>query len=258
MKKVKSHKLPFGKFAMLCYAVYQSVFNQKKHGFDKQKMIHNFYGGAFLRILWNADEIIVLFRGSRFWEDFIVDFQFLPKKENYVSEIRKSDFLVHTGFDNLLDTPSSPPHDERPPFDQLMEHLEPLLQENNGRKLYFTGHSLGGALAVLAANRVDAKYPDRIEAVYTFGQPAVGGRGFYDNYRLHDRTYRYCSGVDIVTFFPPFFYKHVGQQFWIHDEEIYSNVHWLRRLWESFLMVFKSFVSNHAIKKYVRLHDLFD
>jgi triacylglycerol lipase len=82
-----------------------------------------------------------------------------------------------------------------------------------GKPTVFTGHSLGGALATLAAVRAD-RAGHSVEAVYTYGQPRVGlgdfGRFFTE--RLGDRTYRTINYVDLVTRVPLMLqgYRHVG------------------------------------------------
>jgi hypothetical protein len=58
--------------------------------------------------------------------------------------------------------------------------------------VYYTGHSLGGALAVLAAS---LKEPD---AVYTFGSPRIGNSDFV-NSTQHLNIYRVVNPRDIVA-----------------------------------------------------------
>ena len=85
----------------------------------------------------------------------------------------------------------------------------------SGKPLFVTGHSLGGALAVLAA-----KFCVSIGvtpcAVYTFGMPRVGGERFageYNSSSLGAITYRLVHGDDIVPRVPPpeLGYRHVGR-----------------------------------------------
>jgi hypothetical protein len=70
-----------------------------------------------------------------------------------------------------------------------------------GARLYLTGHSLGGALAVIAA----AHFRQKVTAVYTYGQPRVGDQVFSDAFdrALGDRTFRYVNNYDIVPHLPP-------------------------------------------------------
>jgi len=88
---------------------------------------------------------------------------------------------VHKGFaDALLDTWPS---------------IQPLL-ENVERTLLFTGHSLGAALATLAASK------HRPTGVYTFGSPRVGDAAFTNTLAGVD-VQRYVDCCDIVCRIPP-------------------------------------------------------
>ena len=101
--------------------------------------------------------------------------------------------------------------------------------------IYLAGHSLGGALAVLAAAKLCADAGDtweqRIKGVITFGQPGMGDHAFRKHYPLHDKTHRLCVGIDIVTFLPPFVtYRHIGHQYWLHHHHERFNNSWMERL----------------------------
>ncbi len=89
----------------------------------------------------------------------------------------------------------------------------------NDTPLVVTGHSLGGAMALIAAHDLSRRVP--VEAVVTFGAPRPGLWMFWWRYswrpngqgkRLGDVTYRYTQGTDMVSRLPPpGFYHHVGQ-----------------------------------------------
>ena len=84
--------------------------------------------------------------------------------------------------------------------------------------LYLTGHSLGGAMAVLAAAKLTADFPtlkNVLKGVYTFGQPAVGDRAFVDQFApsFGDRLFRHNFGRDLIPRLPPAWngrYVHFG------------------------------------------------
>lgn len=74
--------------------------------------------------------------------------------------------------------------------------------------VFLTGHSLGGALATLAATRYMPT------AVYTFGSPRVGDAAFVAAYsQLAPRIHRVVAGEDIVTTVPPSLlgFEHIGK-----------------------------------------------
>lgn len=86
-------------------------------------------------------------------------------------------------------------------LEQVWNELEPLL-ERLGRQepaptFWFTGHSLGGALAVLAALRFR-----RPGGLYTYGAPRVGDPEFERRFDL-DHAYRFVHHHDFVTELPP-------------------------------------------------------
>src|SRR5579872_2966161 len=87
--------------------------------------------------------------------------------------------------------------------------------------VYFTGHSLGGALAMLAAHWFHDQF-DAIPTTYTFGQPRVGNFHFAANYDLALRpfTFRIVHGDDLVPRVPWLLggYRHAGRElFYIAD-----------------------------------------
>lgn len=105
--------------------------------------------------------------------------------------------------------------------------------------LYVTGHSLGGALAVLAAERLTAcGYP--VMEVHTFGGPRVGDYAWAQAYeaRLGRRTWRHAYCCDIVTRVPWLWqgYWHVGQHVY-YDSFAYRHhdppalLVWCDRIW---------------------------
>jgi triacylglycerol lipase len=83
------------------------------------------------------------------------------------------------------------------------------------KNLLVVGHSLGGALAVLAARRALQELAIKVETVYTFGQPRIGNALFAEDFNvlLGERTYRLIHGQDIVPTVPPtkLGFVHVGR-----------------------------------------------
>jgi triacylglycerol lipase len=82
--------------------------------------------------------------------------------------------------------------------------------------VYFAGHSLGGALAITAAERALRELNVMPAGVYTFGTPRVGAATFAETYNasgLGERTYRLVHGLDIIPTVPPsrFGFRHAGR-----------------------------------------------
>jgi hypothetical protein len=103
------------------------------------------------------------------------------------------------------------------------DHGERVALPHKLERLYVTGHSLGGAMAVLAAARLfgrgyeACKPRDLVQGVYTFGQPMVGDRGFADLCArdFGSKLFRHVYRADVVPHLPPksaIPYAHTGTE----------------------------------------------
>ncbi|MGK3983262.1 lipase family protein [Sorangium sp. So ce136] len=106
--------------------------------------------------------------------------------------------------------------------------------------LFITGHSLGGALAVVAAAliHVDPDLNDvreRLRGVYTYGQPMVGLSDFSTRFQKEfgDKLFRHVYGKDVVPCLPPRStgdFTHFGSEFeskdgtWMYRSQAVSQV----------------------------------
>lgn len=70
--------------------------------------------------------------------------------------------------------------------------------QGNPLPLYITGHSLGGALALLATKLVAS---DRNGACYTFGAPRIGNYEYFRS--IKTPVYRIVNSADVVPRVPP-------------------------------------------------------
>jgi triacylglycerol lipase len=87
-------------------------------------------------------------------------------------------------------------------WDPLLSEVDSRLKESD-RLLWITGHSLGGALALLSAWLFMRKMID-VHQVYTFGAPMVGNvkaLAAFDK-ELAGKIYRYCNETDPIPMLP--------------------------------------------------------
>jgi hypothetical protein len=120
-----------------------------------------------------------------------------------------------TNFDTL-----PAPDDIHSGFERATKAVWPELRSavlaggGGSKPLYLVGHSLGAALAVIAAKLLHNDGLARVSAVYTLGMPRCGGRRFVADYgdELGSSTYRLVHGDDIVPTVPPseLGFRHVG------------------------------------------------
>jgi len=155
-------------------------------------------------VVSNDDFLILVFRGTEvrprpddpnflnIIEDILTDADALlgPVDSGQVGK-------VHQGFKKALDEV----------WDRGENSLYKYIKnkDNGKRTLWFTGHSLGAALATLAAQR----YGNGVR-LYTYGSPRVGDMAFKNAFPL--KNYRFVNDRDIVTRIPPRpLYQHVGE-----------------------------------------------
>ncbi len=158
------------------------------------------------------------------------------------------------------------------------------LNKNTLKKkpLFITGHSLGGALATIAAKKIS--HEGGIAACYTFGSPRVGN----DEWIAHIKApiYRLVNAADCVPMLPPDgvsitlfagiigFLPYVGKQWkswlleklggYIHAGNMryltncprgnYNNVKLLYNV--SFLFRVKEFFNRFMLKKFITDHSI--
>ena len=111
--------------------------------------------------------------------------------------LQASDPMVHGGFYKYTQAAFfSKVHENK----TLGEYLAQLLKENPQRKLYLTGHSLGGAAATLAAARLIAMgvLPEQLEVI-SFGAPPIGNQAFADAYGKNVQLERIVLAGDPVA-----------------------------------------------------------
>ncbi|MGW4032606.1 lipase family protein [Streptomyces sp. NPDC004838] len=101
---------------------------------------------------------------------------------------------VHYGFGEALDSV----------FPTVRDGVAEL--RDNEQTVWFTGHSLGGALAMLAGCRMYLEEPRlRADGVYTFGQPRTCDRELAAacNKGFQERFHRFVNNNDVVPLLPP-------------------------------------------------------
>jgi triacylglycerol lipase len=132
--------------------------------------------------------------------------------------------------------------------------------------LWFTGHSLGAALATLAVAKLRYEEDKPVYGLYTFGQPRTGDRNFERTFNqdFKPRAFRFVNNNDVVPRVPPreLRYSHVGTFLCFDaDGKLHSDISWWYRLLDSikgniedFLKPGTDGIRDHAMNNY--LHNL--
>jgi len=96
------------------------------------------------------------------------------------------------------------------------------------QSLWTAGHSLGGAMALIAGAAFTFSKHQSVNGIYTYGQPRAGNRAFAVKYnkRLRTVTFRVVNNRDIVPHVPPMFIPFLiapfhGPMFYRHAGELF-------------------------------------
>lgn len=125
--------------------------------------------------------------------------------------VPRDGYLVHEGFADALD--------------QVWQAVAGMLGDFAGRfpgaPVYFTGHSLGAALATISVTR----YAGGPSALYTIGSPRVGDSDLVAALsRRTTQAYRFVNSQDIVTQVPPpVLFTHAGVEKYIDRAGIITD-----------------------------------
>lgn len=174
-----------------------------------------------------SERTYIVFRGSDKSVDWINNFQL--RQQIYPYGDANTDVRFHRGFMSA--------------YFAVRERLLPAVKDVSCPQIVITGHSLGGALATIAAldiqYNITSKTGQAID-VYTFGAPRVGNKALAESYnRRVPISFRYIFGWDIVTRVP-----RAWQDFVHVDREVLIGSRWT---WKFFSRRF----SDHAIGNYV-------
>ncbi|XP_022132652.1 uncharacterized protein LOC111005368 isoform X2 [Momordica charantia] len=214
--------------------------------------------------------IILAFKGTSQCCDCAVDVNFSWCSIPGVGRIHMG-FMQALGLQEAFHWPDELP---KPNSDfayyTLRQQLRDIAKSNDNARFIFTGHSLGGALAVLfvtiLAYHNESDVLEKLQAVYTFGQPRVGDPKFAqfmeNTTKKYDfKYYRYVYSFDLVSRIPfncgDFFcsYKHFGGCVYFDccyngkflEEQPNNNYYWPIYLIPQFLAALWEFIRSLMI-----------
>ncbi len=148
-------------------------------------------------------------------------------------------------------------------FKREVDDLWPRLEQalvNNTRTLWFTGHSLGGAMAAICAGRCRLSHiRSNPRALYTFGCPRIGSRRYVNYVQLE--AYRWVNNNDIISRVPPGWlgFRHKGQEVYLNSYgQIRRDTRWQRvkDRWRGFVQGLREgrfdHFADHSIGQYIQ------
>lgn len=181
-------------------------------------------------ILTSKTNNIIAFRGTQTQAEWVQNLR-AAQREYRARSTGKSYGFVHRGFmdivrqkigDSLLDT---------------VRQLDPTIP------CYITGHSLGSAIATLAALEIALNIPQIREQIqlYTYAAPRVGNYDFAEVHNsLIPNSYRIVNQGDFVPLIPPVSIK---------NQDIKAQYAHLGQKW-TFLTQYGDVLLNHVVDTY--------
>jgi triacylglycerol lipase len=152
----------------------------------------------------SKDNVVIIFRGTRTFRDNESDQDFFQIPYPFVRNVGQT----HRGFTCIYQSAR----------EELIGELNKL---STNKRLFVAGHSLGGAIAVLAALDIAVNTRFKNLVVYTYGSPRVADPEFASSFNQTVRnSYRVVNVHDIIPTlpakaYPPpitkngLFYRHV-------------------------------------------------
>lgn len=161
-------------------------------GFTSLAVFSNGMTDGFAFMAESPDLAVLSFRGTQSKKNWNTNFQaWLVHPENTIAKLR-----VHEGFHRAF----------KELADAGLADKIAAVERVADRPLFITGHSLGGALAQIAAAVFGS---DKVAACYTFGSPRVGN-AYFDLW-VKPPSYRVVNNADLVPQVPlPIVYRHSG------------------------------------------------
>jgi len=207
--------LQIKKHASLANATYQSnpkipdIAQLANYKITHHEKINEFEVSFFVATNDIDKSHIIAVRGTSNIENVFIDVAFKLIKDNNTGA------YLHNGFSQTANSI----------YKKIRPYIEP------GYKISTTGHSMGGAVALIIAMRLDIDQ-HYIKQVVTFGQPKVTNITGALNFK-HLNLLRIVTPGDLVPLVPPFdpldlndldIYWHMGEEIILKEGKDYSTI----------------------------------
>jgi len=189
----------------------------------------------------NTKRLVIAFRGSvglgksRDWPSNLNAFMAKMKTpkllQNKLKGKLSKEIRVHKGFyEYLFDNKKIIDGGQR--YDKILDDIKPLLEDDDGYKIWVTGHSLGAALSSTVAFKLagsDKEWIPKPITCISFASPLTGSADLRTAFEQLEkdgllRYLRFTNNYDLVPSSPPAFshrqFKHVGINLRLYDDKV--------------------------------------
>jgi pimeloyl-ACP methyl ester carboxylesterase len=181
------------------------------------------YDAQFYRLEFD-DRTVFAIRGTSSSEDVMIDAEIILVPFGAESS------RVHSGF-----------------LKQYKSMQSDIIAFIGTKPCEFVGHSLGGALATIAAAHIKSLFPNLLVKCVTFGSPRVGNAAFAKWFESVDESVRVVNGNDIVTRSPKLFYSHVKG-----EHRVGSSWWWFASVRDHYLDSYRAGLADRSLKDALR------
>tara|TARA_Y100000356_G_scaffold134657_1_gene144602 strand:- start:366 stop:1148 length:783 start_codon:yes stop_codon:yes gene_type:complete len=239
---VKEKRVLFAKLAKIAYSNKKDArLSAKLLGFTKTVLFD--VDGAQTYVFSSKHDVAIACRGTE------------PSEMNDVYadlEIFKADSVsgnkIHQGFKEEVD--------------KVYDDVEKLLSRiSKNKSIWACGHSLGGAMATILAQRLEYKNHHNIDTLFTFGSPRAGGPLFSQWCDANLNHQRFVNNNDVVPCVPTYIrWRHNGKCLYIKSTgEVtelgrYSTERIRDKGWSLLKTIFKGrldFIADHNMDDYI-------
>jgi hypothetical protein len=157
-------------------------------------------GAGYVAFIPSKNTIFASFRGTKTLASAILNLDIFKSAPDFNSNgFRDQGPLIHSGFEKTY----------IPLKERIQVAVKLLADQNPSAEIVFSGHSLGAAVANLAAFDFSARnnqtYDKRV-SLFTYGQPRIGNQQYDEAFQALDFSKRYFRLIqqgDPVTELPP-------------------------------------------------------
>ncbi|KAJ7435022.1 lipase [Mycena galericulata] len=200
----------YTKYSSAAYKYSHKIYRKLCHSPLGNTLIHTFERGRTQGFIARDDdrrEIVITFRGTFSLKDALTG-SYPPA---FPSTALTEEVYVHRGFMASYEDVA----------DDVLATVKNELGQHPTHTIIRAGHSLGGAIASIAAPLLKAALPDITIKLYTFGQPRVGDQKFarfVEKVLGEDNIFRgafvFQGSFYRVPMVPKIKYKHFGTEYW--------------------------------------------
>ncbi len=188
----------------------KSLFRQ--YGLTSVIPVCSPFHSQYACIAHGQDVLVIVFRGTDDTEDWFFNANAYPRK--------MAEGNLHCGFACAYGTLRT----------QVLEEIK----KASPKHIWVTGHSLGGAMALVCAYDLTVYQGYHIDGVITFGQPMIGKSDLTTclQGKLGDRYVHFINEMDIVPQVPPG-YSHFGLALQFFHGEVRKSSNYFPKVMKS-------------------------